>query len=52
MNNQQVGMPVTANTQTVAHPTDEFMAFVKKHNVKFEDAAAARQKARRRSQSP
>jgi len=29
----------------VAHPTDEFMAFIKKHNIKFEDPAAARQAA-------
>jgi hypothetical protein len=27
----------------VAHPTAEFMEFVAKHNMSFEDAAAARQ---------
>ena len=27
----------------VAHPTDEFLAFIKAHNMSFEDAAAARQ---------
>jgi hypothetical protein len=28
----------------VAHPTEEFMAFIKAHSVTFEDAAAARQR--------
>ncbi len=29
----------------VAHPTDEFMAFIKEHKISFEQAAAARQAA-------
>jgi hypothetical protein len=28
----------------VAHPTAEFMEFIAKHNISFEDAAAARQR--------
>ena len=28
----------------MAHPTDEFMTFIKEHNIKFEDAAAGRQR--------
>jgi len=30
--------------RVVAHPTEEFMAFLKEHNINFEDAAAARQR--------
>jgi hypothetical protein len=29
----------------IAHPTEEFMAFIKEHNIKFEDAAKGRQAA-------
>ncbi|WP_423415840.1 hypothetical protein RLW55_05810 [Hyphomicrobium sp. B1] len=29
----------------IAHPTEEFMAFIKEHNISFEDAAQARQTA-------
>jgi hypothetical protein len=28
----------------VAHPTDAFLSFIEQHNVRFEDAAAARQR--------
>jgi hypothetical protein len=30
--------------RVVAHPTEEFLDFIKQHNVKFEDAAAQRQR--------
>jgi hypothetical protein len=32
------------SNSVVAHPTAEFMDFIAKHNVPFEDAAAARQR--------
>jgi hypothetical protein len=36
--------PASTRNNVVAHPTAEFMEFIAKHNISFEDAAAARQR--------